>query len=179
MRTEDAAEAIARLKEMGIEPFLISSTLVAVVAQRLVRVLCKNCKEPYRPSKQSFAFFKTIENPSSGDYHFFQSKGCSGCNQSGFKGMTAIHEVLLVNDAVRDEILNGSAASDIKRIARHHAGMVTMSEDGFYKALKGTTALEEIIRVLYKTDPQNLEPISIDELIRRSCKEPGQNSLSN
>ncbi len=82
--------------------------------------------------------------------------------------MTAIHEVLLVNDAIRDAILKRSTSSDIKKIARKHAGLITMTEDGFYKTLKGLTTLEEVIRVVYRDESDGLQPISIEELIKAS-----------
>jgi len=164
--TEDATGALLRLMDMGIETFLISSTLVSVVAQRLIRLLCDRCKEEYKPGIKSLSFFNSLKKDSLNRYQFFQPKGCVHCNHSGFREMTAIHEVLLVNDAIRDAILKRSTSSDIKKIARKHAGLITMTEDGFYKALKGLTTLEEVIRVVYRDDSDGLQPISIDELIR-------------
>lgn len=166
--TEDAAGALLRLMDMGIETFLISSTLISVVAQRLVRVLCDRCKEEYKPGIKTLAFFNSLKKDRLNRFQFLQSKGCVYCNHSGFRGMTAIHEVLLVNDAIRDAILTRSTSSDIKKIARKHAGFVTMTEDGFYKALKGLTTLEEVIRIVCRDDSDGLQPISIEELIKTS-----------
>jgi len=166
--TEDASGALLRLMDMGIETFLISSTLVSVVAQRLLRLLCDRCKEEDRPDIKTLAFFNSLKKDNLNRYQFFQPKGCVHCNHSGFKGMTAIHEVLLVNDAIRDAILKRSTSSEIKKIARKHSGLITMTEDGFYKALKGLTTLEEVVRVVYRDDSAGLMPISIEELIKGS-----------
>jgi len=166
--TDDATGALLRLMDMGIETFLISSTLVSVVAQRLVRKLCEFCKEQGRPDKKTLAFFHTISDKDSADLNLYQPVGCMHCNKTGYKGMTTIHEVLLVNDAIRDAILQRSTNSTIKCIAREHAGLVTMSEDGFYKAMKGITSLREIIRVVYRDETSGLQPISVQELLNRS-----------
>ncbi|RMF59354.1 MAG: type II/IV secretion system protein [Calditrichaeota bacterium] len=166
--TDDATGALLRLMDMGIETFLISSTLVSVVAQRLVRVLCPHCKEEAQPSKRTLHFFNSIKKDTIHRYKFYKPKGCIHCNHTGFKGMTAIHEVLMVNDAIRDAILKRGTSIEIKRIARKEAGLVSMSEDGFYKAVKGVTSLEEIIRVVYRDESKGLVPISIEELIVRS-----------
>ncbi|MFQ5677231.1 MAG: GspE/PulE family protein, partial [bacterium] len=170
--TEDATGALLRLMDMGIERFLISSTLVSVVAQRLLRVLCNHCKETYEPEVKTLAFFNSIKKDTIGDYKFYQPTGCVHCNHIGFKGMTTIHEVLLVNDAIRNEILKRSTGSAIKKIARNHAGLITMSEDGFYKALRGITTLEEVIRVVYRDDMKGLTPMSIEHLIKE-CEGSG------
>ncbi len=165
--TEDATGALLRLMDMGIETFLISSTLVSVVAQRLVRKLCEFCKQPAKPSKKTLTFFHTLKDKESPELVFYEPVGCLHCNKTGYRGMTAIHEVLLVNDAIRDEILNRSTNSRIKKIARQHAGLVSMSEDGFYKATKGVTSLEDILRVVYRDESLGLLPISVHELIDR------------
>lgn len=170
--TDDTTGALLRLMDMGIETFLISSTVVSVVAQRLLRVLCDHCKEKYSPDPKVFAFFKSIQ-PQNGElekYQFFKAKGCIHCNHSGYKGMTAIHEVMMVNTAIRDEILARSTSTKIRSVARRQAGLVTMPEDGFYKALKGVTMLEEVMRVVYRDDAEGIEPISVEELIARCEK---------
>ena len=166
--TEDATGALLRLMDMGIETFLISSTLVSVVAQRLVRQLCKHCKEPYQPDLKTITFFHSIKDIAKSKAKFYQPVGCLHCNQTGYRGMTGIHEVLLVNDAIRNEILKRSTSGAIKRVARTEADLVTMTEDGFYKALKGITSLEEVIRVVYRDESSGIEPISIKEVITRS-----------
>ncbi len=166
--TEDTTGALLRLMDMGIETFLISSTLVSVVAQRLVRVLCKHCREDYRPSLKTRSFFHSIQQESIEKHQFYTAGGCVHCGDSGYKGMTAIHEVLLVNDHIRDEILKRSTSMVIKDVARKQGGLLTMSEDGFYKALRGITSLEEIIRVVFRDESGGITPISIEQLIQRS-----------
>ncbi len=174
--TDDTTGALLRLMDMGIETFLISSTVVSVVAQRLVRLLCEHCKEAYSPHPKVFSFFKSIQ-PRNGElekYKFYRAKGCIHCNHSGYKGMTAIHEVMMVNAAIRDEILSRSTSTRIRAVARKQAGLVTMPEDGFYKALKGITTLEEVMRVVYRDDCDGITPLSVAELIAR-C-EPAEQS---
>ncbi len=170
--TEDATGALLRLMDMGIETFLISSTLVSVVAQRLLRVLCERCKEPSVPSGKTVAFFNSIKKDTISSYTFYAPKGCVHCSHTGYRGMTSIHEVLLVNDAIRDEILKRSTSVKIKSIARQSAGLLTMSEDGFYKALKGITTLEEVIRVVFRDESEGLIPVTIESLIERSEEQP-------
>jgi type IV pilus assembly protein PilB len=170
--TEDATGALLRLMDMGIETFLISSTLVSVVAQRLLRVLCNHCKEPNPPTAKSRAFFSSITQETISRYTFYKPRGCVHCSHTGYRGMTSIHEVLLVNDAIRDEILKRSTNVKIKSIARQHAGLLTMSEDGFYKALKGITTLEEVIRVVFRDESNGLAAITIEKLIERSEAQP-------
>jgi type IV pilus assembly protein PilB len=169
--TDDTTGALLRLMDMGIETFLISSTVVSVVAQRLVRLLCPHCKERITPDTKMLSFFKSIQ-PLNGElekHTFYSAKGCIHCN-NGYKGMTAIHEVMLVNYAIRDEILQRSTSTKIRSVARKQAGLVTMPEDGFYKALKGVTTLEEVIRVVYRDDSEGLAALSVEELIGRCEK---------
>jgi type IV pilus assembly protein PilB len=166
--TEDATGALLRLMDMGIETFLISSTLVSVVAQRLIRKLCEQCKSPYQPDLKTLAFFNSVRDIDAEKLVFYKPVGCIHCNQTGYRGMTGIHEVLMVTDAIRNEILNRSTSGAIKRVARQEAGLVTMSEDGFYKTLKGITSLDEVIRVVYRDESRGIEPIPVSEVIRRS-----------
>ncbi len=165
--TDDACGALLRLIDMGIETFLISSTLVAVVAQRLVRVLCKHCKEKYKPGLDVLSFFHSIKTSENDEHKFFKHKGCIKCNNNGYKGLTAIHEVLTINDVIREAILNRSTSNKIRSIARREAGLLTMSEDGYYKALKGITTLEEVRRVVYQDDCKGINPITQYELITK------------
>jgi len=175
--TDDTAGALLRLMDMGIETFLISSTLVSVVAQRLLRVLCRYCKEEDKPAMTTLSFFTSLKLGTVDRHKFYQAKGCIHCNHTGYKGMTAIHEVLLVNDRIRDEILKRSTSPVIKSISRAHAGLVTLSEDGFYKALTGVTSLKEVIRVVFRDESDGMAPITIEELIRRS-ESPTERHLS-
>ncbi|MEE9542407.1 MAG: ATPase, T2SS/T4P/T4SS family, partial [Thermodesulfobacteriota bacterium] len=134
--TEDTTGALLYLMDMDIDTFLISSTLVSVVAQRLVRTLCTKCKERYTPGNDILNSF-SIHSIDVDKYTFFKSAGCKHCNRTGFKGRTAIHEVLVVNDAIRDAILDRQISTQIRVVAREKADLISMRDDGFYKATKG------------------------------------------
>ena len=172
--TEDTTGALLRLMNMGIETSLISSTLVSVVAQRLVRVLCPDCRQPAQPSQALLAAFPII--PSSADeWTFYQAQGCVQCHGTGFKGRTAIHELLVVNDAIRDAILGRKPSSQTRLIARQEARLVSMREDGLYKATQGVTSLEEIRRVVFHNESDALAPRTVDEIVAL-CE--GKNALT-
>lgn len=160
--TEDTTGALLRLMDMGIDTFLISSTVISVMAQRLVRVLCPHCKVAYVPEKYELdALGVRAENIEK--FQFFKSTGCPHCNHMGYHGRTGVHELLLVNDMVRDAILARKTSGEIRKMARKGASLVTMREDGFYKVLKGITSFEELTRVVPWQE--------IDEAFRRSPEE--------
>ena len=145
--TEDTTGALLRLMDMGIDTFLISSTVVSVLAQRLVRVLCPECRLAYTPDKYELdALGVRAENMEK--YKFYKPVGCAHCNHMGYRGRTGVHELLLVNDMIRDAILARKTSGEIRRSARESSDLVTMREDGFYKVLKGITSFEEVSRVV-------------------------------
>jgi len=145
--TEDTTGALLRLMDMDIDTFLISSTVIAVLAQRLVRVLCPKCKEAYTPdAHQMEALGVQPENVEA--YRFYKAVGCPHCGNTGYRGRTGVHELLCVNDAVRNAILARRTSGEIRRIARREAGLVTMREDTFYKIISGITSFEEVNRVV-------------------------------
>jgi len=145
--TEDTTGALLRLMDMGIDTFLISSTVISVLAQRLLRVLCPTCKEAYTPDAyQMEALGVRAEKVDA--YRFYKPVGCPHCENSGYRGRIAVHELLCVNDAVRDAILARKTSGEIRRIARRDANLVTMREDAFYKIIKGVTSFEEVNRVI-------------------------------
>lgn len=162
--TDDTVGALLRLMDMGIETFLISSTVVSVVAQRLLRVLCPHCREPTVPSREVLAAFH-IHPQGIEKFTFYQPKGCLHCKGTGFKGRSAIHELLVLNDAIRDAILARRPSSEIRLIARSKAGLISMREDGFYKATRGITSLEEVIRVVFHNESDALTPRSAEEIV--------------
>ncbi len=162
--TDDTTGALLRLMDMGIDTFLISSTVVSIVAQRLVRALCTHCREPYVPDEHLLTSF-SVGSIDTAKFNFHQAVGCSHCGDTGFKGRTAIHEFLLVNDAIRDAILARKTSGQIRLAAREHAKMVSMREDGFYKATKGITSLEEVVRVVFHNESDDLSLRSAEELI--------------
>ncbi len=145
LHTNDAASAVTRLLDMGVEPFLISSTLNGVLAQRLVRGLCPHCR---RPMEHPPAFLAAFGHRIQEGETYFQPAGCAECNFSGYKGRLAIVELLPVDDEVNRLILARAQAREIQKAAR---GMRTMFEDGLVKARAGLTTLEEIVRVTRET----------------------------
>jgi type IV pilus assembly protein PilB len=176
--SEDTTSALLYLMDMDIDTFLISSTLVSVVAQRLVRILCTKCKERYTPGADILSSF-SIHSLDVDKYSFYRAVGCKHCNKTGYKGRTAIHEVLVVNDAIRDAILDRQLSTQIRAVAREKAGLVSMRDDGFYKASKGITSLEEIVRVVFYNDGDEFSPRAADDLIALcEMKEGSANMIS-
>jgi hypothetical protein len=169
--TDDSTGALLRLMDMGIDTFLISSTVVSVVAQRLVRILCPHCREPHDPDPSLLAPFN-ISSINLARYTFYKPMGCLHCGGTGFKGRTAIHEILVVNDAIRNAILARQTSSQIRLIAREKADLITMHDDSFYKAAQGITSLEEILRVIFynEADEKYIRPA--DDIMAR-CMENG------
>lgn len=145
LHTNDASSAVTRLIEMGIEPFLVSSSLLAILAQRLVRKLCPNCREPYTPEDAELSQLG-IPREALAEGVLYRAKGCDECKNTGFKGRTGIYELLILSDAVRSHITSNADASTIKRAAMK-GGMLTLREDGAKKAAAGITSASEVIRV--------------------------------
>ncbi len=145
LHTNDAAGAMTRLVEMGVEPFLVSSSILAVLAQRLVRVLCTACREPYEPPAEALAELGIRPEALAGR-PLYRPTGCPRCRHTGYRGRTGIYELLLVDDPVRELIMSGANSVTIKEAARRN-GMVTLREDGAAKVLRGITSPEEVLRV--------------------------------
>lgn len=141
LHTNDAASALTRLIDMGVEPFLASSSVVGILAQRLVRLICDKCREPYSPAADVLKDldFKT-------GTQFFRGKGCPKCNNTGLKGRTGIFELLVITEEIRTLIDEKKSADEIGRKARE-SGMRTLRDDGLLKAKEGLTTLEEVLRV--------------------------------
>jgi general secretion pathway protein E len=145
LHTNDAASAVTRLIDMGIEPFLVTSSVIAIIAQRLVRMLCPHCKEIYVPDKESLdnlGLDKSVLKNNT----FYRKKGCNLCMQTGFRGRTAIFEIMIVDDEIKRLILKTSDANQINELAIKQ-GMITLQKDGIDKALNGITTTEEVLRV--------------------------------
>ncbi len=145
LHTNDAAGAITRLIDMGIEPFLVSSSLMAILAQRLVRLVCPACREKYTPGEDELRDLGVNGKFMKGRT-VYRSKGCKECSQSGYKGRTGIFELLIVDDNIRGLITKGVDSATIKKKAISKA-MKTLREDGARKVLSGETTIEEILRV--------------------------------
>ncbi|MCG8431820.1 MAG: GspE/PulE family protein, partial [Candidatus Omnitrophica bacterium] len=139
LHTNDAAGTVTRLLDMGIEPFLVASSLECLIAQRLVRLICPECKEPVEGS----------ENP--GGQVFYEGKGCPACRFTGYRGRTGIHEIVPMSEAIRTMILKNASSQEIKEKAVAE-GMVTLREDGFKKAAMGLTTTTEVFRVTQQDD---------------------------
>ncbi|MER3401919.1 MAG: type II secretion system protein GspE [Armatimonadota bacterium] len=148
LHTNDASSAPPRLIEMGVEPFMIASSLIAVLAQRLVRTLCPRCKEPYRPSEHEFLRYGFPPPPNLDGLEIYRAVGCPACKNTGYKGRTGVHELLVVSDPIRDLILQHAPAYTIQKTAQEH-GLRLLKEDALAKVLLGRTSIEEIVRVIY------------------------------
>ncbi len=142
LHTNDAPSAITRLIDMGIEPFLISSSLLCVIAQRLVRKICEKCKISFKPNP---LVLKEIGLEKE-DILLYKGKGCDNCKEHGYKGRTGVFEILIINDEIRELTMAKSSVENIRKAAIK-AGMKTMREDGIRKATEGITTLEEAINV--------------------------------
>jgi type IV pilus assembly protein PilB len=165
LHTNDAPGSLTRLIEMGIEPFLIASSVLGILAQRLVRVVCQKCKEPYRPAANVASEFQLPGNAS-----LSRAKGCASCQHSGYKGRIGIFELLPMTEAIKGLVVSKASAHEIRETARkagvldmpgashaprsqagvdgeRQAGMRTLRDDGLAKALAGITTIEEVVRV--------------------------------
>ena len=145
LHTTTAPGAIVRLVNMGVEPYLINSSLICVVAQRLVRQVCSYCKEKYTIKKEIVDSLK-IRVSEDKKLEFFRGKGCPHCFNKGYSGRIGITEILLLTSAIRDLILARAQEHIIKEQARKE-GMQTLREDGIRAVLQGLTTLEEVVRV--------------------------------
>jgi type II secretion system protein E len=145
LHTNDAAGGVTRLLDMGVEPFLIASTVDCIIAQRLVRVICKKCKYPVKPSPEVLRTFG-LEEKVDKDFVIYEGKGCEDCKHTKYKGRTAIYEFLVVNDKIRELILKRASASEIKHLAIS-CGMRTLKMEGWERVKMGVTTAEEVLRV--------------------------------
>jgi len=143
LHTNDAIGAVTRLLDMGIEPYLVSSSIEATLAQRLVRVICEKCKKEYTPDKDLLDDLKLDPNDK---ITFYEGEGCPACKFTGFKGRTAIYEIIVMSDKVRDLVLRRASVNEIKEVAIK-SGMRTLFDDGMVKVKKGITTIKEVLRV--------------------------------
>jgi len=144
LHTNDSPGAVTRLVDMGVEPFLISSTLMAVLGQRLVRTICKNCRTPFEPTEQQLSLLG-LSPHDLGDKVFHYGRGCSTCNDTGYKGRKGIYELLIVSDAVRN-LINERAPTVVVRQKAVELGMVTLREDGLRGIFDGDTTIDEVVK---------------------------------
>jgi type IV pilus assembly protein PilB len=144
LHTNDSPGAVTRLIDMGVEPFLISSTLVAVLGQRLVRTICKTCRTPFEPTENQLAMLN-LSPHDLGDKVFYYGRGCSECNDTGYRGRKGIFELLTINDSIRS-LINERAPTVVMRQKAVELGMVTLREDGLRSIFDGDTTIEEVVK---------------------------------
>lgn len=142
LHTNDAVSSISRLRDMGVEPYLIASSLIGVVAQRLVRKICTDCKETYKPSQQEAIM---LERYGLRTDILHRGSGCGSCNSTGYRGRLAIHEVLIIDDQMRQLVTDSASVEELRSAAKSR-GLVQLMEDGLLKVSQGMTTLQEVLR---------------------------------
>jgi type IV pilus assembly protein PilB len=145
LHTNDCPSTVARLVDMGIPPFLLSSALLLVVAQRLARKICRDCRQPYDAHEDDLIPYGHVP-AGIGKTEFYRSKGCQTCNFTGMKGRVAIYEIMPIGEALRDMILRDASTAELRETAQRD-GMKTLRQAGLTKVLEGTTTVEEVLRV--------------------------------
>jgi len=145
LHTNDSASAVTRLIDMGIEPFLICSSVLAILGQRLVRVICSECREPYIPDDETLRALG-LSREALGERRLFRGRGCRACLSTGYRGRTGIFEMMVISERVRSLILSTSDSSAIGRAAVEE-GMTSLYQDGVRKVIEGITTVEEVMRV--------------------------------
>jgi general secretion pathway protein E len=148
LHTNDSASAITRLVDIGVEPFLISSAVLAVVAQRLIRVLCKDCKEAYTPDELALRSIGITDDQAQKSV-IYRVRGCENCFHTGYKGRMGIFEMMILDSSLKRVILKTYDSNQIKNEALSR-NMITLREDGVQKVLSGISTIEEILRVTQK-----------------------------
>jgi type IV pilus assembly protein PilB len=147
LHTNDAPSALTRLVEMGIEPFLVASSLDSVLAQRLARKLCSRCKEIYAPTKEELVAARFPFDPSEELPKLYRPLGCTSCGNTGYRGRMAIHEVMPVTEEIERMVAEHASAEAMAQVAREQ-GMVTLRQDGMEKVRQGLTSIQEVLRVV-------------------------------
>ena len=145
--TEDSVGGLIRLLNMSIEAFMISSTVVSVMSQRLLRKICPFCTTPYTPTSRELQRLGYSLNDVTG-VQFQKGRGCSNCQNSGYKGRVGVYELLILDHLVRDAILQHKPSKELRQISTASAGLITLLEDGIHKAAEGITTIDELLRSL-------------------------------
>lgn len=145
LHTNDAISAISRLADMGVEPYLLAVALRGVISQRLVRKLCRNCAQPYKPSEYELNY---LGLPLDSDYTFYKAIGCSQCNHTGYRGRIGVHEILVITNQVKDMISRNVAEHEIKNYALNH-GMSTLKDETIMLIEQGVTSFDETMDITY------------------------------
>ena len=149
LHTNDSASAITRLVDMGIEPFLLSSSINAILAQRLIRMICPECREQYEPEPEELLKIGAEVSSFYQGKAVFRGKGCSKCHHTGYKGRCGIFELLLMSPSMKSLVLK-TADANILREQAVSEGMITLRHDGAMKVLQGITTIEEVYRVSHE-----------------------------
>lgn len=157
LHTNDAPTAITRMVDMGVPAYLVASSVIAVTAQRLVRVICSRCRQEYTP-RESELEAAGIPPDLAEKATFARGKGCGHCQKSGYRGRTGVHEMMMVSPKIREMIFDNKSATDIRKVAIDE-GMKTLYVDGIDKVLKGMTTLEEVFRVAKRTQQDQVVAI--------------------
>jgi type IV pilus assembly protein PilB len=144
LHTNDAPGAITRLIDMGVEPFLVASTLQCVLAQRLVRTVCKSCRTSFEPTENQLSLLN-LSPHDLGDKVFYYGRGCGSCNDTGYRGRRGIFELLMVNESIRQLIIE-RAPTVVVRQKAVELGMVSLREDGLRGIFDGSTTIEEVLK---------------------------------
>jgi type IV pilus assembly protein PilB len=144
LHTNDAPSAITRLRDMGLEPYLITATIEGIMAQRLVRKICEDCRTEFEPSAEMLMELGLKAEDVRGK-KFFYGRGCDRCNNTGHKGRTGLYELVLINDDLRDMISAGASTDDLRAACLRH-GMMGLRESGLRAIYDGVTTIEEVVR---------------------------------
>ncbi|MBI4601079.1 MAG: Flp pilus assembly complex ATPase component TadA [Planctomycetes bacterium] len=144
LHTNDAPSAVTRMLDLGLEPFLLTATVEGIIAQRLVRRICLNCKEPYEPSDEEIYELELTPTDVEGRV-FYYGKGCKKCNNTGYRGRVAIFELLIMNDRLRAMIMNHASTADVRNAAKED-GMRTLRDSGLLHIYDGVTTIEEVVK---------------------------------
>jgi type IV pilus assembly protein PilB len=145
LHTNDAPGALTRLIDMGVQPFLVASSVMAVMAQRLVRIVCEKCKESYTPDQEEIDFFALTDDELA-EAEFTKGRGCNDCQHTGYRGRRAVFELMVMNSTIRDMVFQSEPTQNIRRQARLF-GMATLVDDAKLKAMKGLTSLSEVYKL--------------------------------
>lgn len=149
LHTNDAPGAVTRMVDMGVPSYLVASSVIAILAQRLVRVVCTKCKQPYMPT-DAVLEAAGIRREIAEKAHFMKGKGCGNCQRSGYRGRIGIYELLLMKSKIRELAFQGASTQELRKVAMAN-GMKTLYQDGMIKAMKGITSIEEVFRVAKRT----------------------------
>ena len=150
LHTNDAPSAISRLTDIGVPGYLVASSVIAVLAQRLVRVICPRCKQPHKYTKEVLESAGITPEMANGA-KFMKGAGCNHCNRSGYRGRIAVYEIMRLTSKIREHIFKNSTTAQIRETAMAE-GMSTLFQDGILKVLNGITTIEEVFRVTKKTE---------------------------